>query len=152
MSIHSTGLSDCEGAPLVVKPRKACMLLDCGLTHVYKLIADGDLESFLDGRSRKITVESIRKHIRRRAALAAAPAEKRVEILGTVLLRGMPIACLRDPFEAAWALEALRREFAISEQDIEAAMRRAGIDVNALDRLTDWALAAGHVYDPSSRH
>jgi hypothetical protein len=66
MSTHSTGFSDRECAPLIVKPRGACELLDCGITRLYALLAAGELESFLDGRSRKITTDSIRRYIQRR--------------------------------------------------------------------------------------
>jgi hypothetical protein len=48
---------------LVVRPRRACHLLDCGITRLYELLRDG--ESFLDGRSRKITVDSIRRYVDR---------------------------------------------------------------------------------------
>jgi excisionase family DNA binding protein len=51
---------------LVVSPRRAMYMLDCGRTHVYELIAQGELVSYLDGRSRKITVESIHRYIERR--------------------------------------------------------------------------------------
>ena len=61
-------VSDLE--PFLVKPRAAWQLLGCGNTHGYRLLATGELESFLDGRSRKITVESIRAYIARRLALA----------------------------------------------------------------------------------
>lgn len=50
---------------LVVKPRKACRLLDCGNTRLYELLAAGELQSFKDGKSRKITTESIRSYIER---------------------------------------------------------------------------------------
>jgi hypothetical protein len=66
MSITSTGLSDWEGAPLVVKPKAAWKLLACSNTRGYELIAAGELDSFLDGRSRKITVASIHRYIQRR--------------------------------------------------------------------------------------
>jgi hypothetical protein len=46
-------------------------MLDCGNTRLYELINDKELVSYLDGRSRKITVESIRALIARR--LGAAP-------------------------------------------------------------------------------
>jgi excisionase family DNA binding protein len=62
MSIHSTGLGDLERA-LVVKPRGAQQMLQCGRKHVYQLIAEGHLVSFKDGRSRKITVASIEAYI-----------------------------------------------------------------------------------------
>ena len=64
MSIHSTGLSDWEGA-LVVKPKVAWKMLACSNTRGYELLAARELDSFLDGRSRKITVESILRYIAR---------------------------------------------------------------------------------------
>jgi excisionase family DNA binding protein len=67
MSNHSTGLDDLSGA-LVVKPRGAQLMLQCGRKRVYQLIADGQLVSFKDGRSRKITVQSIEAYISRRLA------------------------------------------------------------------------------------
>ena len=70
MSFHNTGLSDWEGA-LVVKPKVAWRLLACSNTRGYELIAAGEIDSFLDGRSRKITVDSIRRYVERR--LAATP-------------------------------------------------------------------------------
>ena len=51
---------------LVVKPRVAWALLQCSNTKGYQLIAAGELESFKDGHSRKITVKSIREYIARR--------------------------------------------------------------------------------------
>jgi hypothetical protein len=71
MSAHSTGLSDWEGAPLVVKPKTAWKMLACGNTRGYELIAAGELETFMDGRSRKITVASIRAYIARQLASAS---------------------------------------------------------------------------------
>ena len=66
MSIGSTGLSDWEFGPLVVKPKTAWKMLSCSNTRGYELLAAGELDSFLDGRSRKITVDSIRRYIARR--------------------------------------------------------------------------------------
>src|SRR5260370_19512520 len=57
---------DPDMEPLVVKPREARRLLACGNTRLYELLAARELESFLDGRSRKITVDSIRRYITRR--------------------------------------------------------------------------------------
>jgi hypothetical protein len=64
MSIQSTGFGDDE--PLVVSPRRARRMLDCGNTRLYELIGARELESFKDGRSRKITVTSIKAYIARR--------------------------------------------------------------------------------------
>jgi len=54
--------------PLVVKPRVAWQMLSCSNTRGYELLAAGQLDSFLDGRSRKITVESIHRYIAQRLA------------------------------------------------------------------------------------
>jgi len=40
-------------------------MLSCGNTRGYELLAAGKLESFVDGRSRKITVASIHRYIER---------------------------------------------------------------------------------------
>lgn len=73
-----------ETEPLVVKPSRACFLLNCGNTRCYELIASGELESYLDGRSRKITVSSIRSYIARRltANSAASGSVPRTERSG----------------------------------------------------------------------
>jgi hypothetical protein len=52
--------------PLLVRPKNAWRMLGCGNTHGYQLLAAGQLDSFLDGHSRKITVESIHRYIERR--------------------------------------------------------------------------------------
>jgi hypothetical protein len=65
MSVLSTGRSS-DSEPLVVKPKGACRMLDCGITRLYELIGAGELQTFLDGRSRKITVASIAAYIARR--------------------------------------------------------------------------------------
>jgi hypothetical protein len=61
-------MSNCRPATsnvmaLVVKPKDACRMLNCGNTRLYELLGVGKLDSFLDGRSRKITVESIHRYI-----------------------------------------------------------------------------------------
>jgi excisionase family DNA binding protein len=64
MSIHTTALGGDE--PLVVSPRRARRMLDCGNTRLYELIAARELETYKDGKSRKITVASIKQFIARR--------------------------------------------------------------------------------------
>jgi hypothetical protein len=56
--------------PLLVRPRNAWRMLGCGNTHGYALLNAGELESFIDGRARKITVESIHRYIGRKLASA----------------------------------------------------------------------------------
>jgi excisionase family DNA binding protein len=63
--------------PLVVKPRSACTMIGCGRKRLYQLLADGQLESFKDGRSRKITVASIKEFIARGLAASADTKLKR---------------------------------------------------------------------------
>ena len=74
MSIHSTGMGDL--GPLVVKPREACKMLSCSHKKLYQLLADGELESFKDGRSRKITVTSIKRRIASQVASARSTLKR----------------------------------------------------------------------------
>jgi excisionase family DNA binding protein len=61
-----------EIEPLAVTPREACRMMSCGVTRLYEMIAAGEIESYLDGRARRITVASIRARIAR--LIAAGPA------------------------------------------------------------------------------
>ena len=75
-------LPDALPPALAVTPREARRLLSIGNTHLYKLIGAGELESYRDGRARRITTESIKRRIGRllaaNGAIAAAAApEKR---------------------------------------------------------------------------
>jgi excisionase family DNA binding protein len=57
--------ADALGDRLAVSPKDACRVLDVGLTKLYELLNDGELESYLEGRRRKITTASIRARVRR---------------------------------------------------------------------------------------
>jgi hypothetical protein len=72
MSTIHPGVTGRAIEPLLVSPRDAWRILGCGNTSGYELINSGELVSFLDGRSRKITVESIRQYIARKVAAAGA--------------------------------------------------------------------------------
>jgi len=69
-STSSTAFAGPE--PLVVGPREASRLLGVGNTRLYELIAAGELETYLDGRSRRITMASIRARVARLLAAAGA--------------------------------------------------------------------------------
>ena len=56
--------------PIVVRPKQACALLGCGLTYLFDLLNKGELESYRDGRSRLITLASIKARIARKLAEA----------------------------------------------------------------------------------
>jgi hypothetical protein len=73
MSIQNNKLGDPER--LVVSPRRARQMLDCGNTRLYELIKNNELESFLDGRSRKIVVASIRAYVARKLAAAVVATD-----------------------------------------------------------------------------
>jgi hypothetical protein len=57
-----------EILPLVVKPKEARRMLACSHTRIYELMNAGEIQSFTDGRSRKITVASIHHYIAKRLA------------------------------------------------------------------------------------
>jgi excisionase family DNA binding protein len=73
MSIHSCGQLK-DASPLLVKPSGACRLLGCGRTWLYELLKRGELQSFKDGKSRKITTESIVRYIERQLAASGGLA------------------------------------------------------------------------------
>lgn len=75
MSDRKSQAADIE--PLVVKPKVAWRMLGCGNTRGYELIAAGELESYRDGRSRKITVASINRYIERRLAASGSLERER---------------------------------------------------------------------------
>jgi hypothetical protein len=66
MADRQTEINDLD--PLVVKPKVAWKMLACSNTRGYELLAAGELESYKEGRSRKITVASIKALVARRLA------------------------------------------------------------------------------------
>jgi hypothetical protein len=63
--------------PLVVRPAEAWRMLGCGPTYGYELLESGQLDSYVEGSARKITVASIKAYIARRlAASKGAKARK----------------------------------------------------------------------------
>lgn len=73
-------------SPIVVKPRVARVMLQCGNEKIYRLLNDGLLDSFTDGRARYITTDSIHRYVAQRLANsggapsstpAAAPPHRR---------------------------------------------------------------------------
>jgi excisionase family DNA binding protein len=54
-----------------VSPRQACRLLNVGITYLYGLINNNELESYLEGRrARRITMRSIRARQERQLGAA----------------------------------------------------------------------------------
>ena len=84
-SIHPgvTGRHDNQFEPLAVNPRQASLLLGVGITRLYELIGNGELESYRDGRARRITMHSIRGRVERLLAAAGASPRRRGRPLKT---------------------------------------------------------------------
>jgi excisionase family DNA binding protein len=78
---------DFPTTPLVVSPREACRLLSVGLTRLYEILNAGELDSFLVGRSRRMTVASIHAYIQLQRAVPTPVGRKRrrSEVPGAVL-------------------------------------------------------------------
>jgi putative DNA primase/helicase len=70
-----SGVADHQFEPLAVSPRQACLLLGIGNTRLYQLIGNGELETYRDGRARRITLESIRRRVARLLAAAGATGD-----------------------------------------------------------------------------
>jgi hypothetical protein len=80
MTVKSKPKSKPEPAvePLVVRPSVARRMLgDCSQDEIYRKLGNGDLESYLDGRRRLITVESIKQDIMRKAQAAVSAGFQR---------------------------------------------------------------------------
>lgn len=60
-----------SGIMLVVSHRRCCEMLSIGLTRCYELMNAGELDSFKDGKARKITIASIKAYIDRRLAASS---------------------------------------------------------------------------------
>jgi hypothetical protein len=58
--------------PLVVGMTKAEHLLDSGADKLYDLIKAGELDSYLDGNRRKVTIASIERYVRKQLAASSS--------------------------------------------------------------------------------
>jgi predicted site-specific integrase-resolvase len=58
--------------PLVVHPKRACALLNCSRATLYERMNRGDIESFVDGGGRWVSVSSIKSYVESKLAAAAS--------------------------------------------------------------------------------
>jgi excisionase family DNA binding protein len=58
--------------PLVASPNQTMRAIQVSRKKLYELINTGELESYTEGKSRRITVKSINEYIERRLAAEAA--------------------------------------------------------------------------------
>jgi hypothetical protein len=66
-----------ELAPRAVSPKTAGDLIEQGVTKINKLIRSGELESYVEGGSRRILVASIDDYIARRIAASRGQSSLR---------------------------------------------------------------------------
>ena len=67
MSTNSIALE----APLVASPNQTMRAIQVSRKKLYELINTGELESYTEGKSRRITVKSINEYVERRLAAEA---------------------------------------------------------------------------------
>jgi excisionase family DNA binding protein len=77
MSLAHLQSVDSDG-PLVASPNQAMKRLQISRSTLYALLNAGDLESYTQGRSRRITVRSINSYVERRLADEAHRRGRRV--------------------------------------------------------------------------
>ena len=65
---RTLGDQSSKDKPLVVGVAKAKVLLDCSRDRIYRFIKSGELESYVEGTRRKITMASIERLIAGRLA------------------------------------------------------------------------------------
>ena len=65
-------VEDNHTAPVAVRPAGAARMLGLGLSKLYELLRAGELSAYTVGRSRFITVASIREYVARRLAAAGS--------------------------------------------------------------------------------
>jgi excisionase family DNA binding protein len=65
-------VEDDYSAPLALRPAGAARMLGLGLSKLYELLRDGELSAYTVGRSRFITVLSVREYVARRLAAAGS--------------------------------------------------------------------------------
>ena len=68
----SSAVSITFDAPLVASPKQAMKAIQVSRKKLYELINTSELESYTEGKSRRITVKSINDYIERRLAAEAA--------------------------------------------------------------------------------
>lgn len=68
---HMFATSIALEAPLVASPNQAMRAIQVSRKKLYELINTGELESYTEGKSRRITVKSINDYIKRRLATEA---------------------------------------------------------------------------------
>jgi excisionase family DNA binding protein len=70
MSLTLLPTRETEG-PLVATPNEAMQKLRIARAKLYELLNAGELESYTEGRSRRITLESISAYVKRRTEAEA---------------------------------------------------------------------------------
>jgi excisionase family DNA binding protein len=72
-----------RGGRLLVRPRTAGDILDCGATTIWKLIRDGELDAVYVGSGRRITYTSLMRYVNK--LRAAEPTGPRKSLAGATM-------------------------------------------------------------------
>jgi excisionase family DNA binding protein len=67
----ASAVSTAFDAPLVASPKQAMRTIQVSRKKLYELINTGELQSYTEGKSRRIIVKSINEYIERRLAAEA---------------------------------------------------------------------------------
>ena len=60
-----------DDCPIAVAPKRAAKMLGIGITKLYELMAANEIDSYVDGGSRRVVVASIPRYVERRLAATA---------------------------------------------------------------------------------
>jgi hypothetical protein len=92
-----SSLTDMTDLQLVVRPRGARKMLNCGNERLYQLLNSRELDSFRDGRARLITVASIHRYIARDSLrLEDHQQHCQLQVRLAAVDRGAPLWCGSD--------------------------------------------------------
>ena len=58
---------------IAIPPKEVGEQLRYGMTRIYKMIRDGELQSFIDGGSRRVLTSSVDAYVERRLAASKGP-------------------------------------------------------------------------------
>jgi excisionase family DNA binding protein len=80
---QGSGHEPTQSGRLLVRPRTAGDILDCGATTIWKLIRDGELDAVYVGSGRRITYASLMQYVEK--LRAAGPTGPRKSLAGATM-------------------------------------------------------------------
>jgi hypothetical protein len=62
--------------PRMTDVKGGCAIIGCGKSRLYELMQSGEIESYLDGAARKVSIESCNRFVDRRLAQSRSTFER----------------------------------------------------------------------------